>query len=336
LSFSFVTSISATEAPVATEESNRATDSPAEPEQFFTAYIVNLAYSTTLQQIHDLFSQHAPVTKVYMPFDKQEPQRSKGYAFVSVGSKDELDKVIRSLHESQLDGRTVFVSEAKPRSAKSTDASSNEASTSQAGAERGRPQNASTKLYVGNISYDTTAEDLADLFSPYGKVVDTYLPVDNASGTPRGFAFVTLSSDDVDAAIQDIDGIEFNGRCIVVNKPLPRGEKVNRGREGGREGRTTSSPQASSRRNADSSNTAKLYVGNLSFDTTEEDVRSLFEPFGQLTDVYVPVDQGTGRRRGFAFVTLNADEASTAIEETDGLEVDGRVLRVNAAQPKGF
>ena len=100
--------------------------------------------------------------------------------------------------------------------------------------------------------------------------------------------------------------------------------------------KSPSSFQGSSRQNTDSGNTVKLYVGNLSFDTTEDDVRSLYERFGQLSDVYVPMDQNTGRRRGFAFVTLSAEDAPTAIEETDGLEVDGRVLRVNAAQPKGF
>ena len=265
-----------------------------------------------------------------MPFDKKDTTRSKGYAFVSVGSKDELDNVIRSLHESQLDGRTIFVTEAKPRSPKSSDAPSIDIDTTQSDAELKQPQISSTKLYVGNISYDTTAEDLIDLFSPYGKVVETYLPVDNETGTPRGFAFVTLSSDDVETAIQDIDGIDFLGRSIVVNKPLPRGQKANRTKG------EFSAPVPSRRSTESTNNMTKLYVGNLSFDTSVDDIRRLFQRFGELSDVYLPVDQGTGRKRGFAFVTLSAEKASMAIEETDGLEVDGRVLRVNAAQPKGF
>jgi len=309
-----VSSMSSTDAQAATAATNDA-------EPTFTAYVVNLSYSTTLQQIHSLFSEHAAVTKVYMPFDKQDPQRSKGYAFVSVGSKEDLDKVIGSLHESQMDGRTIFVTEAKPRSPKSSDDAEKTPSPST------RTQNSSTKLYVGNISYETSPEDLVNLFSPYGKVIDTYLPVDGSTGTPRGFAFVTISSDDVETAIQEVDGMEFNGRVIAVNKPLPRGQKASLNK------RQSSPP--TSRRNSEASNTMKLYVGNLSFDADEDDIRMLFERFGPLSDVYVPVDQGTGRRRGFAFVTLNAEDAPAAIEETDGLEVGGRVLRVNAAQPRG-
>jgi len=270
-----------------------------------------------------------------MPFDKQDSQKSKGFAFVSFGTKEELDKVIQAVHESQVDGRTVFVTEAKPRNPKSlsADTSSKFGEESHDAAPKRHSPDSSTKLYVGNISYDTTAEDLIDLFSPYGNVVDTYLPIDNERGTPRGFAFVTVSSDDVDAAIRDLDGIEFFGRLIVVNKPLPRGQKGVRPSSRS----SSSSFQGSARqtKNNSNSNAVKLYVGNLSFDTTEDDIRSIFERFGEIKDLFVPIDQGTGRRRGFAFVTLSAEDALTAVEETDGLEVDGRMLRVNTAQPKG-
>lgn len=80
----------------------------------------------------------------------------------------------------------------------------------------------------------------------------------------------------------------------------------------------------------------KLYIGNLSFDTEEDTLRSLFEEFGTLIDLYMPLDRFSGRPRGFAFVTMSRDDAPNAIDATDGLELDGRILRVNEAQPKGY
>jgi cold-inducible RNA-binding protein len=80
---------------------------------------------------------------------------------------------------------------------------------------------------------------------------------------------------------------------------------------------------------------SKLYVGNLSFKSTEDDIRAAFEQFGAVTDVYVAMDKMTGRPRGFAFVTMGtAEEARVAIEKMNGTEVDGRALTVNEARPK--
>ena len=80
---------------------------------------------------------------------------------------------------------------------------------------------------------------------------------------------------------------------------------------------------------------SKLYVGNLSFKTTEDELRSHFGQFGSVTDVYVAMDKMTGRPRGFAFVTMGtADEAKIAAEKINGTELGGRQLTVNEARPK--
>jgi len=78
-----------------------------------------------------------------------------------------------------------------------------------------------------------------------------------------------------------------------------------------------------------------VFVGNMSFQTTEAELRALFEPFGQVTRVHIAMDRETGRARGFAFVEMPNDaEATTAMSSLDGKEVGGRALKVNEARPK--
>jgi cold-inducible RNA-binding protein len=78
-----------------------------------------------------------------------------------------------------------------------------------------------------------------------------------------------------------------------------------------------------------------LFVGNMSFQTTESDLRALFEPFGQITRVHIATDRETGRSRGFAFVEMPNDaEAAKAVAGLEGKDVGGRNLKVNEARPK--
>ncbi|MDQ3368174.1 MAG: RNA-binding protein, partial [Myxococcota bacterium] len=79
----------------------------------------------------------------------------------------------------------------------------------------------------------------------------------------------------------------------------------------------------------------RLYVGNLSFNTTADGVRTGFQEFGTVTDVHLVSDRETGRSRGFAFVTMGTpEEAAKAIEGMDGRTLDGRPLRVNEAEQR--
>jgi cold-inducible RNA-binding protein len=79
----------------------------------------------------------------------------------------------------------------------------------------------------------------------------------------------------------------------------------------------------------------RLYVGNLSFNTSEDTLRETFSQFGEITDLKVVMDRETGRPRGFAFVTMSeADGARRAIAQLDGTLLDGRALRVNEAEER--
>lgn len=79
----------------------------------------------------------------------------------------------------------------------------------------------------------------------------------------------------------------------------------------------------------------RLYVGNLSFQTNTDTIRSAFQAIGDVTDVHAVTDRETGQSRGFAFVTMGtAQEAAKAIAEMNGVLLDGRMLRVNEAEER--
>ncbi|MEB3292811.1 MAG: RNA-binding protein [Synechococcales bacterium] len=78
-----------------------------------------------------------------------------------------------------------------------------------------------------------------------------------------------------------------------------------------------------------------IYVGNLAFQATEDDIREVFGEYGSVKRISLPIDRETGRKRGFAFVDLSSDaEEDAAIAELDGAEWLGRALKVNKAKPK--
>ena len=79
----------------------------------------------------------------------------------------------------------------------------------------------------------------------------------------------------------------------------------------------------------------RLYVGNLSYDVTNESLRSCFSECGVVSDLHVATDRETGRARGFAFVTMSTDaEASHAMAQLNGAMFEGRAMRVNIAEPR--
>ena len=79
----------------------------------------------------------------------------------------------------------------------------------------------------------------------------------------------------------------------------------------------------------------KLYVGNIPFSTTEDELRSLFEQHGSVESINVITDRETGRPRGFAFVEMDASAADAAMQALDGKDMGGRSLRVNEANERG-
>jgi cold-inducible RNA-binding protein len=84
----------------------------------------------------------------------------------------------------------------------------------------------STKLYVGNLSFDVTENDLREMFSEHGPVNEINVVMDKITGRPRGFAFVTMNTEEgAKAAIQALNGTDWKGRALTVNEARPREER---------------------------------------------------------------------------------------------------------------
>lgn len=161
-----------------------------------------------------------------------------------------------------------------------------------------------TRLYIGNLSFETTVDTLSGVLSQFGDVMDVFINEDQTTGTSKGFAFAQMSAEDADKAIAGLDDMEVDGRLIRVSKAEKKNAKK------------------------------KLYIGNLSFDTEKSTVQNMLEEFGTVDEIYMP-RTAEGGYRGFAIVTMDPDTADTAITELDGVEVDGRYISIKEAQPKG-
>ncbi|XP_076952943.1 31 kDa ribonucleoprotein, chloroplastic-like [Bidens hawaiensis] len=178
------------------------------------------------------------------------------------------------------------------------------------------------KIFVGNLPFSVDSAALAGLFESAGNVEMVEVIYDKVSGRSRGFGFVTMSSvEEVEEAVSKFNGYELDGRAIRVNAgpPPPRREESFGGlREGGR-------------RSFDNKN--RVYVGNLAWSVDNLALETLFREQGTVLDAKVVYDRESGRSRGFGFVTYSsADEVNSAIESLNGIDLDGRNIRVSVAE----
>lgn len=188
------------------------------------------------------------------------------------------------------------------------------------------PRGDENKLYIGNLSWNTTDDELARVFADYD-VQEASVVMDRMSGRSRGFAFVTVgSAEAMQGAIDALDGVDIDGREIRVSQaqtqPRDRADRPPRmDREGGR-----------GRGRGMVNDKRRVYFGNLSWGMDHLDLQDLCAEFGSVEDSRLITDRETGRSRGFGFVTMSSEsEADEVVNQLNGQDVDGRVLRVNIA-----
>lgn len=178
------------------------------------------------------------------------------------------------------------------------------------------------RLYVGNLPYTMTPDQLAEIFSESGTVDAVEVVYDRVTDRSRGFAFVTMASvGEAEEAIRMFDGSLAGGRKVKVNFPeVPRGAETE-----------VLGQRMRSRGYVDSP--YKVYAGNLGWSLTSQALRDAFASQPGLLGAKVIFDRNTGQSRGFGFVTFASDEeCQAAIEAMNGLEIEGRPLRLSVAQ----
>lgn len=190
------------------------------------------------------------------------------------------------------------------------------------------------KLFVAGLPDTITEDILRQLFEATGgTVVEVSLPKDRATGRPRGFGFVTLSTaNEAQNARDTLDGSLQAGRSISV-RPF-QAEPPTKGERG--PGSFGSPSRGPVDRNANAPDRT-IYVGNLPYDATQAEVEALFNErnAGPVVRVSLPMDE-EGRKRGFGFVSMpSAESANAAIEALRGADLRGRGLVINLAYPKG-
>ena len=181
---------------------------------------------------------------------------------------------------------------------------------------RGRREKAAPgcRLFIGGLSRDAEEDEVRDMFKNHGKVTDFALMRDD-DGNLRGFGFITFQSKDMaDAAIAALNGQKIKGRRIGVrDADAPRDEKPKRAPK----------PQG-----------ARLYVGNLPFKATEDDLSALFKDHCDTVHVQWATDR-SGRKKAFAFVTIQPEsKGEEVVSKLNGSDFMGRNIKVDVSKPQ--
>uniref|UniRef100_A0ACD5V0C7 Uncharacterized protein n=1 Tax=Avena sativa TaxID=4498 RepID=A0ACD5V0C7_AVESA len=180
------------------------------------------------------------------------------------------------------------------------------------------------RIYVGNLPYTFTAPELTAAFSEAGSVDDAQIIYDKITNRSRGFAFVTMATaEEATKAVQMFNGALLGGRTVRVNFPeVPRGGERTVG---------SAAVARTSLRVVDDG-TYKVYAGNLGWGVRADALKAAFEGQPGFVGARVIFERDTGRSRGFGFVSFQTiEDAKAVVQAMDGVELDGRPLRLSLA-----
>ncbi|KAJ4402945.1 nuclear localization sequence binding protein [Didymella pomorum] len=177
-------------------------------------------------------------------------------------------------------------------------------------------------LFVGSLSWNVDEDWLRREFESFGNIIGCRVISDRETGRSKGFGYVEF--DDAGAAAKaqkEMMGYELDGRALNVDFSTPREKPANKTFDRANKfGDKRSAP----------SNT--LFLGNLSFDCSNEVVQEAFQEYGNISRVSLPTDRETGALKGFGYVDFSStEEASAALEALNGAEIAGRPIRLDFA-----
>jgi len=180
-------------------------------------------------------------------------------------------------------------------------------------------------LFVGNLSWNVDEDWMRQEFEEFGELSGVRLMTDRETGRSKGFGYVEfVNAVDAAKAHRAKQGAELDGRVMNVdfaNARQSTGDRQDNRRKS--YGDQTGEP------------TETLFLGNLSFDVTQDDVSEAFAPHGTVLGVRLPTDRETGAPKGFGYVTFaSVEEATTALEAVQGGYIKSRAVRLDYSQPR--
>jgi len=278
-------------------------------------YVGNLSWDVTWKELKDHMSStgcsvlHADVLR--------SQGRSKGCGLVQFESADDVSKAILTLNDTELMGRPIFVREDREDHAnngnngekKYTHRSNNHTQNSNSGDDAAAAAEIkSRRVYVGNLSWDVTWQDLKDHMREAGEVSFAEVMMEG-QGRSKGCGIVEFETvEGAETAIQTMTDTELNGRAIFVRED----REVNKGRS-----------------------STSVYVGNLSYETSWQDLKDHMRAAGNVDKADIIVGQ-YGRSKGCGTVTYQkAQEATRAIRELQNTMLNGRPIFVREDREQG-
>jgi len=249
-------------------------------------YVGNLSWDVAWQDLKDHMREAGEVS--HAEVIKEADGRSKGFGIVEYATSEEAQEAIETLTETELKGRIIYVREDRE-------------SNNQGGGGNARGvDSSSTSVYIWNLAYNTSWQDLKDHCRAAGNV-DQATILTGSDGRSIGCGVVVYQHPKEAArAIRELQDSELNGRPMYLREDRGKNEKLG----------------------------SQLFVGNLSFDTSWQDLKDHFREIGKVEHVEV-MEHPDGRKKGFGTVRfLDAEDAENAIDELHGVELQGRELEV--------
>lgn len=158
------------------------------------------------------------------------------------------------------------------------------------------------KLFVGGLSWETSDKELKEHFGQYGEIESINVKTDPNTGRSRGFAFIVYKSAD------SIDKVVAAGDHVINNKKVdPKKAKARHG---------------------------KIFVGGLTTEISDDEIKTFFGQFGNIVDVEMPFDKQKNQRKGFCFITFDSEQVVNELLKTPKQTISGKEVDVKKATPK--
>lgn len=267
----------------------------AHPQASASLYVGELDQSVTEAMLFELFSQIGSVASIRVCRDAVT-RRSLGYAYVNFNTTTDGEKALEELNYTLIKGRPCRIMWSQRDPALRKTGQGN--------------------VFIKNLDTAIDNKALHDTFAAFGNILSCKVAQDE-SGASKGYGFVHYETDEAaSTAIKHVNGMLLNEKKVFVGHHIPKKDRQSKFDEM-------------------KANFTNIYVKNIPSEVTDEEFRSLFEQYGEVTSASLARDQEASKSRGFGFVNfVNHEHAEKAVEELNGKDFKGQDLYVGRAQKK--